>query len=629
MKTSHNSHSDKENIKQSLLIYSVPGKEISGQLLDSETLKRIQKEQEEKRRSRRVKKEKRIEKQKKRFVKSARKRRRKPRFEPILFRYVAVCEIICLALATIGTIFYGYVTYSRAKSDAEQQFYKIREQIQSGEKPAVVLRQGADEFAGSENIFGSETRAFATRFIEKQDYDSVLGKSDLVLKFDIFSVEAGETLTYCIEMDEHPELLDVILSEQKKWKRSQADPNSEKVYFSVSVEDFYLDANGKCYPGVVSIYMKEVSTGEVEVNSNNYFYGNKTNMTYCKVDGVHYRDVKGPYNNAVLTGNCSDSSAEKQIEEKYKSFLENNTKESGLGYCILGEFHLFKECTFQFADTIFTDSGQQLIVTSLATVNTWKESRMLYILAWIGMLAIPALLCSWLAYMSYFKELFLYEIESYRRKTTNAMAHDLKSPLMVISGYAENLLEEEEESVKYHYMKEIQNKIGYMNGLIEDILQLSKMEQTVLVLDLEEMEIGSCLETIFLEQNGLMKKKHLDFVIQGELVIKADRRLFYRLLNNLVQNAVKYALENSTITVVLEQEYHHLGGRISIKNASEPLSLEFCRKAFEPFVKGDTARGGQNGSGIGLSIVKEICDAHLMSCYMESDEESVTVTVVI
>ena len=97
--------------------------------------------------------------------------------------------------------------------------------------------------------------------------------------------------------------------------------------------------------------------------------------------------------------------------------------------------------------------------------------------------------------------------------------------------------------------------------------------------------------------------------------------MLFRAFDNLFSNAVNYTPEGNEIRVVLTAD------RLTMTNTGVSMSKEMCRKAFEPFVKEDKARNNQRGSGLGLSIAKQIFDAHGMSCGIRSDEHSVSVSV--
>ena len=316
-------------------------------------------------------------------------------------------------------------------------------------------------------------------------------------------------------------------------------------------------------------------------------------------------------------------------EERYSKDANQDTVVVKTEYEVSKEDQ--KNGTFDESATAINERADKVIIDGCITINMWAEYGKYYAFAWCILLIFPAIICGFVTYRNYERDLYLYQSEQYRRTTTNALAHDLKTPLMVMSGYLENMQEETDANQKRYYMDKVQNKIGYMNGLIEDILQLSKLEQPELKLDIAEFAVAPVVESCISEVEPLLRQKGLVCEIQeaDKMMMKADEKLFSRMMNNIVQNAAKYAKDNSKIVIKLNS-MDAIGGSIVVQNESEPLTMEFCQKAFEPFVKGEDARSGSNGTGIGLSVGKQIADSHGMDCRMtyESGVTSVSLYMI-
>ncbi len=243
-------------------------------------------------------------------------------------------------------------------------------------------------------------------------------------------------------------------------------------------------------------------------------------------------------------------------------------------YCAVGFLH----CNF------FEDWLDECIEVTFATV----------VVAFIYVIV-----SSWTIYT---KQKNIYEMDQYRRDITNTMAHDLKSPLMVISGYAENLLEQNLPEKAQHFSKSIMENTTYMNEIIEKTLELSKVENGSYKLQKESVDLRAVTNDIIenympqLEQNGL------EIQMTGECKLTADKIVMTQVLDNLIGNAVKYSVEGSVIEIQMENHSY------AISNVSAVDFDVDVQDLVNPFVKGDDSRSGKKGSGIGLTIAKKLCE---------------------
>lgn len=212
-------------------------------------------------------------------------------------------------------------------------------------------------------------------------------------------------------------------------------------------------------------------------------------------------------------------------------------------------------------------------------------------------------------------------MEQYRRTTSNAMAHDLKSPLAVISLYAENLKSGKNPEKNQYYMEGILNEVKAMNEQVASILDMAKAEDINTELHKTTVDIAAIVKTAADVYAETIRNKHVHLDIQGSSQIEADETLMVQAVMNIMDNAVKYVAENGTITVRMSND------GLEISNTSEPLSDEILKKIWSPFVKGDNSRHGHKGTGLGLSIVKTIMDRHGFICEMKNTDDGVEVKV--
>lgn len=193
--------------------------------------------------------------------------------------------------------------------------------------------------------------------------------------------------------------------------------------------------------------------------------------------------------------------------------------------------------------------------------------------------------------------------EQKRVNITNALAHDIKTPLFVISGYAQNLKDNVNTDKREHYAYKIMQQADSVNALVHRMLELSRLDSVYLKTKPESFDLTELILEI--NENFLLLPdgKFIDFIHDGECMITADRELIKCAVENLVDNAVKYSLPYSKICIELKNK------TLSISNPCDNLSKSDLEQIWEPYTRLDQ-NSRQNGTGLGLTIVKTICELH-------------------
>lgn len=209
-----------------------------------------------------------------------------------------------------------------------------------------------------------------------------------------------------------------------------------------------------------------------------------------------------------------------------------------------------------------------------------------------------------------------YENEQYRKTITNAMAHDLKSPLMSMSGYIQNILDNTNPDKNQYYLEEIQNAIGYMDENIMNILNLSKSEDGVANIHMGKVCINQLMNECIKNNENKLSERKIETSVEGDCMVKGDKAWILLALNNITSNVIKYATPETQFVVKLSDK------EMSFSNKHNMKVVENSKKLLEPFVKGEESRTGQKGTGIGLSIVKNVFESSgfVVDVKMTSDD---------
>ena len=215
--------------------------------------------------------------------------------------------------------------------------------------------------------------------------------------------------------------------------------------------------------------------------------------------------------------------------------------------------------------------------------------------------------------MRYRKE---YEMNEYRNGLTAALAHDLKTPLAAISGYAENLIANIHTEKREAYADSILKNTQYIDRLIADTLDLAKIEKAAEVSS-EQCNTEKIIKDALVHFSEEIQAKKLVVKLDGTGTVKANPQMMSQMITNLIGNAVRYTPEKGTIEINADSRSLRISNDVNetVKDAPDLI------KAFR---KGDAARSSCSGSGLGLAIVKQIADLHGFRFDVDSENNKFT-----
>lgn len=199
-------------------------------------------------------------------------------------------------------------------------------------------------------------------------------------------------------------------------------------------------------------------------------------------------------------------------------------------------------------------------------------------------------------------------------------SHELKAPITVISGYSQALLEELPDEKKQEYVSIILDETNRMDGLISNLMHLSRMESGSETLNRERFNLNDLISQKVLSFELEIEKKNLQLELnyaQEKLEVVADKAKIDRVLTNLIQNALKYTMEGDGLIITTRQV--RAKAYIEIKDTGIGVDKNDIENIFDRFYTVDKAKTpGKSGSGIGLSLVKRILQLHGSDIFVES-----------
>ena len=203
-------------------------------------------------------------------------------------------------------------------------------------------------------------------------------------------------------------------------------------------------------------------------------------------------------------------------------------------------------------------------------------------------------------------------------------SHELKTPLTVILS-SSALLEESADEEQAVYVENIRAEGQRMKALIEDMLTLWRVEETVaqrLPTALSELVTEAALR---FEPVAFEAGHALHYDIENDLFVSGEQEKLLRLIGILLDNAVKYSTESKPIRLQLDKSGKQ--AVLTVENSGDPIPAEKQVHLFDRFYRADESRGEVAGFGLGLAIAYEIVQRHSGTIAVHSDEQATAFTV--
>lgn len=205
------------------------------------------------------------------------------------------------------------------------------------------------------------------------------------------------------------------------------------------------------------------------------------------------------------------------------------------------------------------------------------------------------------------------DMDDYQKKIVANVSHDFRSPLTSIKGYVEAMTDGTiPPELHEKYLKIILFETERLTDLTTDLLTLNEFDTKELLLDKSQFDIQEVIKNTAQSFEGVCTPKHISIkliLLPGTVKVNADKRKIQQVLYNLIDNAIKFSENNSSISVEVTEKNGTIF--VSVKDHGIGIPKKELNKIWERFYKSDLSRGkDKKGTGLGLSIVKEVIQAH-------------------
>ncbi|WP_100842411.1 cell wall metabolism sensor histidine kinase WalK [Flavobacterium sp. 5] len=215
--------------------------------------------------------------------------------------------------------------------------------------------------------------------------------------------------------------------------------------------------------------------------------------------------------------------------------------------------------------------------------------------------------------------------EEYRREFLGNVSHELKTPLFTVQGYLSTLIDGamEDKTIRKKYLKRAEKGVERLIYIVEDLDMITKLESGDLNLDFTKFDIVKLIQNVFDLLEMKADKKDITLAFENDkmkpIFVNGDKDKIQQVVENLIVNSIKYGKEGG-LTEVSIVNLTNKKVLVRISDNGEGIELHNISRVFERFYRVDKSGARtEGGSGLGLSIVKHIIEAHKEKIYVESE----------
>ena len=207
----------------------------------------------------------------------------------------------------------------------------------------------------------------------------------------------------------------------------------------------------------------------------------------------------------------------------------------------------------------------------------------------------------------------LQALDQSRQEFVSNVSHELKTPITSIRVLADSLMCQENVPVELYreFMGDISDEIDRESKIINDLLELVRLDKSATKLHIEQVNINDLIEVILKRLRPIAKQRSIDVIFESfrPVVAEVDETKLSLAINNLVENAVKYNNDEGWVRVSLDADHKYFYVKVADSGVGIPEELK--EHIFERFYRVDKARSRETGgTGLGLAITKNVIQLH-------------------